>query len=250
MNRTFPIRLELCVPCLAIIFGSTAYPQETSGAAAKKLFDAIRKGEVAQVKNLLNKDPSLAKACDEKGRTATLFAVYAEHKDIAELLIASGVQHNIFEAAATSRVERVRELLKEQPDLIHAYSTDGWTALYLNFGNLDIVKLLLDNGADINAISKNGFVATPLQGSVVMKNSTLGKLLLDRGANVSPRGEGGTSPLQEAAGSGQIEFARLLLERGADANARDDAGKTPRTIALDYKQPEIANLLREHGAVQ
>ena len=250
MNKTFLIRLGLCIPCLTIIFGSTAYPQETSGAAAKRFFDAIRKGEVAQVKELLNKDPSLAKASDEKGRTATLFAVYAKHKDISELLIASGVQPNIFEAAATGRVERVRDLLKEQPDLVHAYSTDGWTALHLNFGNLDVVRLLLDNGADINAVSKNNLLATPLQGSVVMKNLTLGKLLLDRGAKVSPRGEAGTSPLHEAAGSGQIEFAKLLLERGADVNAKDDAGKTPLTIALDYKQPEIATLLRDHGAVR
>lgn len=250
MNKIFPIRLGLCIPCLAIIFGSTAYPQDTSGDAAKKLFDAIKKGEVAQVKELLKKDPSLAKASDEKARTATLFAVYAKHKEIAELLIASGVQPNIFEAAATGRVERVRELLKEQPDLIHAYSPDGWTALHLNFGNLDVVNLLLDNGADINAVSKNKLVATPLQGSVVMKNLTLGKLLLDRGANVRPRGEEGTSPLHEAAGSGQIEFAKLLLERGADVNARDDAGKTPLTIALESKQLEILSLLREHGGVQ
>jgi ankyrin repeat protein len=250
MNKTFPIRLGLCIACLAIVVGSTVYPQGTSGDAVKNFFDAIKKDQIARVKELLEKDPSLAKASDEKARTATLFAVYAKHKDIAELLIGAGVQPNIFEAAATGRIQRVGELLKEQPNLVHAYSADGWTALHLNFGNLDVVNLLLDNGADINAVSKNNLVATPLQGSVVMKNLTLGKLLLDRGAKASPRGEEGTTPLHEAAGSGQIEFAKLLLERGADVNARDDAGKTPLTIALQYKQPEIAGLLREHGAVE
>ena len=56
--------------------------------------------------------------------------------------------------------------------------------------------------------------------------------------------------MHEAAGSGQIDFAKLLLERGADVNARDDGGDTPLTIAFESKQPEIAKLLREHGAVQ
>jgi uncharacterized protein len=179
-----------------------------------------------------------------------LYAVYSKHKDIAELLITSGVEPNIFEAAATGRVDRVRELVKQQPELIHAYSPDGWTALHLNFGNLSVVKLLLDNGADINAVSKNKINATPLQGSVVMKNLELAKLLIDRGANVSPHGEEGTTPLHESAGSGQLDLVKLLLEHGADVNARDDAGKTPLTIAQESKQPEIAKMLRDHGGLQ
>jgi len=250
MNRTFQTVPGLCIPCIAIILASAAHPQETSGDAAKNFFATIKKGEITQIKEVLKKDPALAKSSNEKGTTAVLYAVYTKHNDIAELLIASGVEPNIFEAAATGRADRVRDLLKANPELVHAYSADGWTALHLNFGHLDVVNLLLDNGADINAVSKNKLVATPLQGSVVMKRLDLGKLLLDRGANVSPRGEEGTSPLHEAAGSGQIDFAKLLLERGADVNARDDGGDTPLTIAFESKQPEIAKLLREHGAVQ
>ena len=250
MKASVRITHAASVISAALIVASTAYPQTTNDTANKQFFDAIKKGDVAQVKELLKKDASLAKASDEKGRTAILYAVYAKHKEIAELVIASGVEPNIFEAAATGRVERVRELLKEQPALAHAYSPDGWTALHLNFGNLDVVNLLLDNGADINAVSKNKLVATPLQGSVVMNNLTLGKLLLDRGANVSPHGEEGATPLHESAGSGQLEFVKLLVDHGAEINARDDAGKTPLTIALESKQPEIAKCLRDHGAVQ
>jgi ankyrin repeat protein len=249
MKAPVQIIRAACIGCAAIICAATSYPQPAD-SSGKQFFDAIKKGDVAQVKQLLKQDPALAKASNEKRTTAILFAVYANHKDIAELLITSGVQPNIFEAVATGRVERVRELLKQQRELVRAYSPDGWTALHLNFGNLDLVKLLLDNGADINAVSKNKLAATPLQGSVVMKNLDLGKLLLERGANVSPRGEEGTTPLHESAGSGQLEFVKLLIERGADVNARDDAGKTPLTIALESKQPEITKVLGDHGAVQ
>jgi ankyrin repeat protein len=160
------------------------------------------------------------------------------------------VEPNIFEAAATGRIDRVRRLLEQDPQLVQAYSRDGWTALHLaNFDSIELVKLLLDYGADINAVSKNRLVATPLQGTVVMKKIDFGRLLLDRGANVSPRGEEGTTPLHESAGSGQKEFAKLLIERGAEVNAKDDNGKTPLAIAIESKQPEIAELIRQHGGV-
>jgi uncharacterized protein len=242
----------MCSLLMAIVFSSRAYAEQNGAKASaqEQFFAAIQAGDVDRVKKLLKENPSFAKSSNEKGTTATLFAVYTQHKDIAELLLASGAEPNIFEAAATGHVERVRQLLKDNPGLGHDYSADGWTALHLNFGNLAVVKLLLDSGADINAVSKNKFTATPLQGAVVMKNLDLCRLLLERGASVSPRGEEGTTPLHEAAGSGQMDFVKLLLEHGAEVNAKDDAGKTPLGIALEHKQPEIATVLREHGGVQ
>ena len=236
--------------CAAIILAATTYSQSTRDSTGKQFFDAIKNGDVAQVKQLLKRDPSLAKASDEKGRTGILFAVYAKHKDIAELLIASGVEPNIFEATATGRVDRVRELLKQQPDLIHTYSPDGWTALHLNFNNLEMAKLLIDSGADLNLNSRNKLNATPLQGTAANNWIDLAKLYLSRGANVNCRSEQGGSPLHEAAGNGFVEFGRLLLENGADVNQEDDDGKTPLTIALEYKKLAIAKLLREHGATE
>ncbi|MGH9760496.1 MAG: ankyrin repeat domain-containing protein, partial [Blastocatellia bacterium] len=195
-------------------------------------------------------DPSLAKAATKNGTTPILLAVYANQTTIAEFLLASGIEPNIFEAAATGRIDRVRELLKMNPQLISAYSPDGWTALHLNFGHLDVAELLVERGADINAVSKNKFTATPLQGAAVTNRIDIARLLISHGTNVSPRGEGGASPLHEAAGSGEVEFARMLLDAGANVNAKDDEGKTPLTIPLEYKKPEITKLLREHGATQ
>jgi ankyrin repeat protein len=228
----------------------TSYSGSPDATAREQFFNVIKKGDVSQVTQLIKQDPSLAKASDEKGRTAILYAVYAKHKEIAELLVASGVQPNIFEAVATGRIKLVGELLKQQPELVHAYSPDGWTALHLNFNNLQMAKLLIDSGADLNLNSKNKLDATPLQGAAANNWVELGKLYLSRGANVNCRSEGGGTPLHEAAANGFLEFARLLIDNGADVNQQDDGGKTPLTNALEYKKPDILQLLRDHGAVQ
>jgi ankyrin repeat protein len=239
-----------CTGCFAVICALTSYSGSPDATAREQFFNVIRKGDVSQVRQLLKQDPSLAKTSDEKGRTAILYAVYAKHKEIAELLVASGVQPNIFEAVATGCIKLVRELLKQQPELVHAYSPDGWTALHLNFNNLQMAKLLIDSGADLNLNSKNKLDATPLQGAAANNWVELGKLYLSRGANVNCRSEGGGTPLHEAAANGFLEFARLLIDNGADVNQRDDGGKTPLTNALEYKKPDILQLLRDHGAVQ
>jgi uncharacterized protein len=224
--------------------------QPGAANAEQEFLDAIKKGSSERVDELLKQDPALIKARTKNGTTPVLLAVYARHPEIAESLLATGIEPNIFEAAATGRIERVRELLKKDLELVRAYSPDGWTALHLNFGNLEIVKLLLDSGADINAVSKNGFSATPLQGAAAFKKIDLAQLLIARGANVNCRGEEGGSPLHEVAGNGQLEFAKLLLDHGANLNAKDDNGKTPLTIALEYKQTEMAKFLRDRKAIQ
>ncbi len=249
------ITFRLAWPALLLTgfyFGPTVHAQQASPAptAEQEFLDAIKKGNAARVGELLKQNPALIKASTKNGTTAVLLAVYARHPDIAESLLATGIEPNIFEAAATGRVDRVRQLIKQNPELIKAYSPDGWTALHLNFGNLEIVKVFLDSGADINAVSKNKLSATPLQGAAAMQNLELGRLLVQRGANVNCRGEEGGTPLHEVAGNGQIEFAKLLLDRGANVNAKDDGGKTPLTIALEYKQTEMAKLLRERQGTQ
>jgi len=247
------IRLTSLILLLSASYlGPATYAQQSTTAptAAQEFLDAIKKGNAARVTELLKQNPALIKASTKNGTTAVLLAVYARHPEIAESLLATGVEPNIFEAAATGRVERVRQLVKQNRELVKAYSPDGWTALHLNFGNLGIVKVLLDNGADINAVSKNKLSATPLQGAAAMQNIELARFLIARGANVNCRGEEGGTPLHEAAGNGQIELAKLLLAHGARVNAKDDSGKTPLSTALEYKQTEMAKLLRDRKGTQ
>lgn len=230
-----------------------ATPAGTSSIATppsleRQFFDAIRKGSKEEALRLLDGEPALIKARANSGASVTQYAVYAGHPEIAEAFIARGVEPNIFEAALTGRLDRVRALLDKDPSLIHAFSQDGWTALHLNWGRLDIVNLLLDRGAVINTISRNPLLASPLQGAVASGRYELARLLVQRGADVNCRGEGGVSPLQEAAAGGRLEFAKFLMESGSRLNERDDEGKTPLATAIAYKKDAIAALLKERGA--
>jgi ankyrin repeat protein len=242
------LTLMLAGSCIARM----AYAQQPVVPANSEqgFFDAIRKGDSAKVNDMLKQQPALINAHAKNGASVIQYAVYANHPEIAEAFIATGVEPNIFEAAATGRVDRVRQLLKQDPNLAHAWSPDGWTALHLNFNHLDVAKVLIDAGADLNANSKNALNATPLQGAAATNRIELARLYLLRGANVNCRSEGGASPLHEAAGNGYLDFVRLLLENGANVNQKDDKGKTPLTIAIEEKQIEIAKLLREHGGVE
>ncbi|HKC66181.1 MAG TPA: ankyrin repeat domain-containing protein [Pyrinomonadaceae bacterium] len=218
----------------------------------REFFKAVTDGDAAKVRELLKKNPSLAKAKGQDGVSALLQAVYHGRDSVVSLLLASGIELDIFEAAATGRAERVRALLKSKPYLANAFATDGFTPLGLAafFGHEEAVKVLLDGGAEVNVSSRNALKAVPLRSAAVAGHLDIARLLIARGADVNARGEGGQTPLHEVAGGGRIEFAKLLLDHGADINARGDDGKTPLTVALESRQTEMANFLRSRGGAQ
>jgi uncharacterized protein len=238
--------------CGALVHEHSAYAQRKGTDMSAEFLKAVTEGDAAKARELLKKNPSLAKARGQDGVSALLQAVYRGHDRIVSLLLASGIELDVFEAAATGRAERVRALLKLKPDLANAFAPDGFTPLGLAafFGHSQAVEVLLDGGAEVNVSSRNALKAVPLRSAVVAGHLDIARLLVARGADVNARGEGGETPLHEVAGMGRVEFARLLLDHGADINARGDDGKTPLTVALDNKQTEMANFLRSRGGVQ
>jgi uncharacterized protein len=236
----------------ALIHGSSAYAQHGDNDMSAEFIKAVTEGNAVKARELLRKNPSLAKTKGQDGVSALLLAVYHGRNEVVNLLLATGMELDIFEAAATGRAERVRALLKGNPALANAFAPDGFTPLGFAafFGHREAVKVLLDGGAQVNLSSRNALKAVPLRSAAVAGHLDIARLLIDRGAEVNARGEGSLTPLHEVAGVGRIEFARLLLEHGADINARGDDGKTPLTVALDNKQTEMATFLRSRGGVQ
>ena len=92
-----------------------------------EFLDAVRKGELEKTKLALRKDPSLINARDEKGISAVLLAAYHGHRHIAEFLASNKPNINIFEASTTGKTNRARALIIKDPELVNAYSIDGFT---------------------------------------------------------------------------------------------------------------------------
>ena len=137
----------------------------------KSLLDAVRAGDIDGVRANLSADSSCARLKDENGISAVLLAAYYGQPLIANLLIERHPDLDIFEASATGRLERVRNILDKQADLISAYSNDGWTALHLAafFKQPQLVALLIERGSDIAARSRNQMANLPLNAAVSLR---------------------------------------------------------------------------------
>ena len=76
----------------------------------EEFLDAVKKGELAKVTELLKRDRALAGAKTADGVSAVLLALYYRKKEVVPALLASGIELNVFEASATGQVERVKAL--------------------------------------------------------------------------------------------------------------------------------------------
>jgi ankyrin repeat protein len=218
----------------------------------EEFLSAVTTGDAERVKELLKSDPTLAQAKDQNGLTAVLKATYYRKKDIVTLLLETGMELNIFEAAATGQTARVRTLVNQDPTLANAFSSDGFTPLGLAafFGNREVVESLLTAGAQVNVTSRESMKVTPLHSAAAAREAGIARLLIEHGANVNARQtDSGFTPLHESAANGDMELAKLLLDRGADVNARMNDGKTPLAFALERNQLEMAAFLRKCGAI-
>ncbi|HMY76061.1 MAG TPA: ankyrin repeat domain-containing protein, partial [Blastocatellia bacterium] len=213
----------------------TAFAYQKDEKMNQEFFKAVTQGDAAKVKELLNADPQLVSAKNEKGMSAVLLAAYYRKPEVVAALLATGVELSIFEAAATGQTERVRALVKKDPALANAFAPDGFFPLGLAvfFGHKETFDALLAAGADVNAVTRESMKITALHSAVSAKRFEMARTLVARGAEVNPRqAENGIRPLHEAAAGGEIEFAELLLEHGAELNAKTKDGKTPLAFAV------------------
>jgi ankyrin repeat protein len=213
------------------------------------LFDAIRTGDVAKVRDILNADVALVDARNAQGQSAVLMACYMGRKEIRDLLLEKGATLQLHEAAAAGNLSRVKKIVEEKPDLAKGYSPDGFPvmALAAAFGHEDVARYLHGQGADINAAATNGTGYTALTGAVAGSHDSIAKWLAENGANVNYRYAKGHSPLLEAAANGRLDIVRTLAAHGADLHARTDAGKNALNFAEERGHKEVAEFLVGQG---
>jgi ankyrin repeat protein len=231
---------------------------EQFAARLMDILTAARSGDTEKVKELLELDPGLLAARDPLGNTALIMAVNFGRHEVAELLLAAGVQPGLHEAAAIGSTERVAAHLSAEPESLDSYSEEGFTALGLaaHFGHLETAEFLIGRGADVNNISKHEMGVTPLHAALFGRRPEMAMLLLNNGANplIKRGGKGwpraGWTALHYAAGFGFVSVVELLLERGAlidEIDETDDEGKTPLDVAVAGSQSEVVEILRRFG---
>ena len=152
-----------------------------------------------------------------------LEAVYRGDRDEAEQL-AAGRELDVFEAAALGRTERLRQLLDEDASRVNAFGADGFHPLGLAcfFGHVDAAQLLLDRGADVNALSRNENIQTAAihassasEGKDEATRYELVKLVLEHGADPNLEQGGGFRAIDAARQNGDGRVERLLFDHGA-----------------------------------
>ena len=156
----------------------------------------------------------------------------------------------IFMAVREGDLEKINRLIRLDPRVANARSVNRtrpmhWAAAY---GNIEIIQLLLEHGADVSASTVKG--ATPLMMAAAGGHIEAVRILGVRDADVNTATRKGWTALHFGAFNGSLSVVQFLLDLGAEVNSRTRDGKTPLVLALEREHGDIVRLIRETGGVE
>jgi ankyrin repeat protein len=169
--------------------GQPAGSDAGAGPGAQSMFEALRRGEIAIVRTAIAGVADV-NSCDAHGNTLLMqAAVYGTAADM-EFLLTHGAD-------------------------VKAGNYNGYTALMRAMPDLAKVRVLVDHGADVNAVAQR---ATPLLiAAGIPASEDVIHYLLDKGADLRPVNELGFDAVSVAAAAGAAGNLRVLLDAGANA---------------------------------
>jgi ankyrin repeat protein len=152
----------------------------------------------------------------------------------------------LFKAVKNNNLEEVRLLIDNGAD-VNCKDEDDLTPLQgaSRWGYFEIYKLLIDHGVDVDCKNNKGW--TPLHEASYKGNIDICKLLIEKGADVNCKDKDGWTPLYVASWNDHLDICKLLIEKGADINCKNKDGKTPLDVASQYGYFEICKFLIDHG---
>jgi ankyrin repeat protein len=215
--------ISVLAPALAVAPPARA---QVTAARDRALIVAVKRGEVAEVRRLLNEGAGVG-ARDKNGRTALMSATRRNYVEIARLLIQEGADVN------------AKDLLQDTPFLYAGAE-----------GLIEILKLTLAAGADL--ASTNRFGGTALIPACHHGHIEAVKVLLATRIDVDHINNLGWTALLETVllgdgGPTYVEIVRLLLAAHASVNIADRDGVTPFAHAQQRGYSEIARILAAAG---
>jgi hypothetical protein len=189
--------------------------------------------------------------------TPLYYAALCGFRNLVEQLIAKHPQHvdaiggyymSPAVAALAGRHFQLAQVLHRNGSSVNPQGRSGISLLHsaADYGDLEMVRVLLDYGVDINAQNDAGITPLYYASLDVSDSPKIFRLLLDRGADPNGRTKIGLTPLHRASCHGKIEVARILIEHGANVEVQDMRGMTPMDAASGEQRDEMIKLLLEH----
>lgn len=137
-----------------------------------------------------------------------------------------------------------RVLIGENVPVDEVEPVFGTTPIF--WQNRDVAQLLIDNGADVNWVAKEGY--TPLFWQANSDANDVVELLIDSGADVNQTLYDGTTLLHLVCQTENTKLLKLFISSGLDVNARDSFGWTPLHVAAKEQNSQIIQFLLSYGA--
>ncbi|XP_020297132.1 ankyrin-3-like [Pseudomyrmex gracilis] len=192
---------------------------------SSRLICAVREGNLERARELITSFGLSYSEAWLGGYALLCDAIRKKHTQVIKLLLASGSKVNF----TTPKINN--------------------TPLHLAVinGDIEIIKMLLDRHADVNATSWYG--TTPFHYAIEEKEMEIAELLFNHGANVNASSNDGVTPMHLAVQKGHVDGVKMLMDRGANINAETRDGTTPLHYAIKEKEMEIAELLLNHGVI-
>jgi uncharacterized protein len=215
-------------------------------STSEDLFDAIEAGDHARADAIIDAEPALASSRDTSGVSALMRALYRFDKPLIDTVKRRVDELDVFEAAAFGDVDRLTELLSNEPSLVTSYSGDGFTALHFAafFGRYEAAALLIERGAEVDAFGRGWMTGTAMHSAVSRLQSDVVRILLEAGANPNVRQSAGWSPLHAAAMNGDLTSVELLLASGAEPTATNDEGRSVIDLATESGDQRTVDRIR------
>jgi ankyrin repeat protein len=219
------------------------------------IFVAIAKGHLHIVKQLLSYGVSPNTVID---RQRTNINMMIEYK--IPYSINTGELSTLSYAIVMDNIDIVRVLLEKGANPNNTDLEDNSSPLHKSVQNIELTKLLIEAGADVNI--KNDHGETPLH---YVMDLSVAQTLISSGADVNAKNIFGLTPLHQMARLGffagdaatknmALKIAKALIDSGADVNAKDRDARTPITYnngcTLNGKSnlfPEFSTLLKQYG---